>query len=829
MRPAFSRSCVLAIVVVACAVVSAPAFAASAPIGLTAVARSDHLVELTWSWPASPTYPDELDVYRDNNVFVGSVSPASSTSFADTITSLSAPGTSHTYYLVTVVAGVTADTTPATPPVILRADPPNKPTNVAASFGQGTNNLATVTWKRGAMDADVTYTVTAQPAGGGGPINTGTVKYPDDGTNGSLTMDGFNSYTNYDFAVSAVEDVNDPPGDPGGTAAATAFVTVQSDDVIAPQFTAGTLPTATTVSLGTITVTWPPATDAGSGVASYKVCIDVSAFCTSVAFDPLAITQSATPGATLIRNDGATHTVSVVAVDGQGNQSTPIMQQVTMPPPATPVLALSAVNGCAPVIVTPTSSDGGTPAPTFHVFVDGSAEVSFGPGNPVAGAPYQQVALTAIATYGPDSSSTSSTYLAHVEDPTAPTATPSVRGTGDTGSGTVTLDWDAVTDTTGAPIIGYMVTSSTIPGYENGKFVAQAQQIQVPLTGLTPSFGYNVDVTSVDACQRQGPPAHIHFVPNDNTPPTAPVLNTPVVGGHDVKLSWAPSTDNVAVADYFIYKDGVRIGETADTSFDVTGLPEAYNASYTVVANDWVSNHSAPSATRSATTLDMTPPGPPGALHSSGGQDGIVSLSWGLATDNVAVAGYQLSRLADGQTTPTLVYQGTVPSFTDKGVPAGKYTYSVVAFDAAGHVSTPRTVTASSTGTPMATKASTVKLVKSKGTKVFVVGGSSGARIVLSFRLKQPFARAVVRLQVLKAGVTGKAVPKVRVSLPAGSGRTTPGKRLGERIAKKGTISIPVGHMKAGVLRLVVTATGGTLTLAGSASTHAPMIVSGTS
>jgi hypothetical protein len=35
--------------------------------------------------------------------------------------------------------------------------------------------------------------------------------------------------------------------------------------------------------------------------------------------------------------------------------------------------------------------------------------------------------------------------------------------------------------------------------------------------------------------------------------------------------------------------------------------------------------------------------------------------------------------------------------------------------------------------------------------------------------------------------------------------------------------------MKAGVLRLVVTATGGTLTLAGSGSTHAPMIVAGSS
>ena len=239
-------------------------------------------------------------------------------------------------------------------------------------------------------------------------------------------------------------------------------------------------------------------------------------------------------------------------------------------------------------------------------------------------------------------------------------------------------------------------------------------------------------------------------------------------------------------------------------------------------------NRSAASVPRTATTRDMTPPSPPAGTVKASEEQGNVSLSWGAASDNVAVAGYQVFRLAANQTTPTLVYQGPALSFTDKNVPAGSYTYSVVAYDAAGHVSTPRTATATSTGTPMATKASTVKLVKSKGTKVFVVGGSSGARIVLLFRLKQPFARAVVRLHVLAAGVTGKSRAKLRISLPAGSGRNTPGKRLGERTAKKGTISIPVGHQKAGVLRLVVTATGGTLTLAGTgAGAHAPTIVSG--
>jgi len=62
-----------------------------------------------------------------------------------------------------------------------------------------------------------------------------------------------------------------------------------------------------------------------------------------------------------------------------------------------------------------------------------------------------------------------------------------------------------------------------------------------------------------------------------------------------------------------------------------------------------------------------------------------IALSWGASSDNVGVAGYRVYR------NNTLVATVYVPGYTDS--PPGKkgvsYTYSVVAYDAAGNVSAP--------------------------------------------------------------------------------------------------------------------------------------------
>lgn len=67
-------------------------------------------------------------------------------------------------------------------------------------------------------------------------------------------------------------------------------------------------------------------------------------------------------------------------------------------------------------------------------------------------------------------------------------------------------------------------------------------------------------------------------------------------------LSWTASTDNVGVASYDVLQDGAVIGNTASTSFNVTGLTASTSYDFTVVANDAAGNQSGASNTASVTT-----------------------------------------------------------------------------------------------------------------------------------------------------------------------------------------------------------------------------------
>ncbi|MBK9219534.1 MAG: fibronectin type III domain-containing protein [Uliginosibacterium sp.] len=91
-------------------------------------------------------------------------------------------------------------------------------------------------------------------------------------------------------------------------------------------------------------------------------------------------------------------------------------------------------------------------------------------------------------------------------------------------------------------------------------------------------------------------------------------------------------------------------------------------------------------APQGATTTDSTPPSPPGTLTLLSLTGDSVRLSWGAASDDAGVTGYDILRNAQvvGSTS------GEVLSFTDTGLVRGKaYTYTVRARDAAGNWSAP--------------------------------------------------------------------------------------------------------------------------------------------
>ncbi|WP_229758997.1 cellulose binding domain-containing protein [Peterkaempfera bronchialis] len=99
--------------------------------------------------------------------------------------------------------------------------------------------------------------------------------------------------------------------------------------------------------------------------------------------------------------------------------------------------------------------------------------------------------------------------------------------------------------------------------------------------------------------------------------------------------------------------------------------------------------------TSGGTGGDTTPPTAPGQPSVTGTTSTTVSLTWGAATDNVGVTGYNVYR--DG----LLVASPVGTSYTDTGLtPSTAYSYSIKARDAAGNLSAASgTVTATTSAT----------------------------------------------------------------------------------------------------------------------------------
>ena len=101
-------------------------------------------------------------------------------------------------------------------------------------------------------------------------------------------------------------------------------------------------------------------------------------------------------------------------------------------------------------------------------------------------------------------------------------------------------------------------------------------------------------------------------ITTDNTPPTAPNNLTATAGDKQVALSWGASTDDVSVAGYDIYRNGVEVAQAAGTSFTDTGLTDGASYSYYVTAYDGAGNVSSPSNTVSVTPTATTTADPSG-------------------------------------------------------------------------------------------------------------------------------------------------------------------------------------------------------------------------
>ena len=219
-------------------------------------------------------------------------------------------------------------------------------------------------------------------------------------------------------------------------------------------------------------------------------------------------------------------------------------------------------------------------------------------------------------------------------------------------------------------------------------------------TGLACGRSYVVKVVAADAAGNVSPSASV-IAPTavcptsggsaDTQAPTTPSSLVRLDGtATSITLSWKPSTDNVGVAGYGIYRGTAKVADSNVTAYGLEGLTCGTSYTLSVDAVD-VSGLRSGRATIVAATepcQDTQPPSAPTGLASPARTETSVTLSWQASTDAGGVAGYRVYR--DG----ALAGSTASTSYTVAGLTCGKsYTFGVEAYDASGnHSARPATI-----------------------------------------------------------------------------------------------------------------------------------------
>jgi fibronectin type 3 domain-containing protein len=175
-------------------------------------------------------------------------------------------------------------------------------------------------------------------------------------------------------------------------------------------------------------------------------------------------------------------------------------------------------------------------------------------------------------------------------------------------SGVVSLSW-TVPANGGSAILGYVLYRGTSSG---GKSAIANLGTGTSYNDMTVTNGttYYYAVAARNAVgegaqsnERSATPA----APADTTAPSKPGgMDVLVAGSSQLVIDWNPSTDNVGVTAYDVYRGGVLVGTVTTTYFLESGLAASTTYTYTVRARDAAGNRSAASNNLSARTASSS-------------------------------------------------------------------------------------------------------------------------------------------------------------------------------------------------------------------------------
>ena len=460
-----------------------------------------------------------------------------------------------------------------------------------------------------------------------------------------------------------------------------------SGDTQPPTVPTGLAATASS-SVPRVTLSWNASTD-NVGVAGYTVYRNGSMLA-SVSGSTLTYADNSVTSLT-------TYSYAVDAFDAAGNHSSgsaPV--SVTTPdtsPPTVPTGVLATAVSPGEIDITWSISTDNVGVTGYTVYRNGAVLATTGG----TGTAWADKTVAAAATYvytvdafdaagnhsaqsAPASATTPS--APDTQAPTVPAGVAAKVGP----AGEVDVAWSAAADNVG--VTGYTVyRDGAVLGTVSGSVLAYADRTAAGIT----TYSYTVDAFDAAGNHSAQSAAAIVTTPDWN-PPTVPTgLAATVVSGGEIDLAWNASTDDVGVAGYTVYRNGVAIATTpgGTLSYADTAVGHGFTYQYTVDAFDAAGNHSVESASVSATTPDDISPTMPGGLTATAASPTTISISWSASTDNVGVTGYDIYR--DGTLLITL--GSATLNYADTVAAGSTHSYTLDAFDAAGnHSSTPTPV-----------------------------------------------------------------------------------------------------------------------------------------
>ena len=196
--------------------------------------------------------------------------------------------------------------------------------------------------------------------------------------------------------------------------------------------------------------------------------------------------------------------------------------------------------------------------------------------------------------------------------PTLPTVSITTPTSGAAVSGTITSTASA------ASSLGIASVQFNIDGSKFGSAVTAPPYSQSIATAALSNGQHTLTATATDTSNNQATSAAVAIAVNnaaDTTPPTVPTgLTVTSISSSLVNLLWAPSTDNVGVTGYDVFRNGALIGTAVGTTYQDTGLTASTSYSYSVAAFDAAGNVSGQSASSNVTTLAASGAGIPSSL-----------------------------------------------------------------------------------------------------------------------------------------------------------------------------------------------------------------------